>query len=73
MTFELYMTFYLFGAGVYCIFFLFHRFKYQKGLKKNPISWLIIFMASSFWLIVIPISLLEILTNSKEFPPSHKS
>jgi RsiW-degrading membrane proteinase PrsW (M82 family) len=73
MTFELYMTFYLFGAGVYCIVLLFNRFKYQKGLKKNPISWLIIFMASSFWLIVIPISLLEILTNSKEFPPSHKS
>jgi RsiW-degrading membrane proteinase PrsW (M82 family) len=68
MTFNFYMLFYLSGAGVYCIVLLLNKFKYQKGLKTTPISWLIIFMASTFWLVAIPISLLEIITKGKAKP-----
>jgi RsiW-degrading membrane proteinase PrsW (M82 family) len=53
------MTFYLFGAGVYCVFLLLLIFKNQQNLNTAPISWLIIFIASTFWVFVIPISLLE--------------
>jgi RsiW-degrading membrane proteinase PrsW (M82 family) len=55
------MTFYLFGAGVYCAYLLLVIFKNQQNLNITPISWLIIFIASTFWVLVIPISLLEII------------
>lgn len=68
ITFNFYITIYLFVAGLYYLFLLFNTFKYQKNLKKVPISWLIIFVASTFWMITIPISLLEIITKSKAKP-----
>jgi uncharacterized membrane protein len=68
ITFNLYITIYLFVAGLYCLFLLFNTFKYQKNLNKVPISWLIIFVASTFWMVTIPTSLLEIITKSKAKP-----
>jgi hypothetical protein len=68
MTFNFYMIFYLSGVGAYCIFLIFNTFKHQKDLKITPVSWLIIFMASTFWVAAIPLSLLEIITKSKAKP-----
>jgi RsiW-degrading membrane proteinase PrsW (M82 family) len=62
------MTFYLFGAAVYCAFLLLLIFKNQQNLKTAPISWLIIFIASTFWVFVIPISLLEMVIKGKSKP-----
>ena len=54
------MTFYLSGAGAYCAFLLFNKFRDQECSKTDPISWLVIAIASSLWMVVIPISLIEI-------------
>jgi RsiW-degrading membrane proteinase PrsW (M82 family) len=62
------MTFYLFGAGVYCTFLLLFIFKNQQHFQTAPISWLIIFIASTFWVFVIPISILEMVIKGKSKP-----
>lgn len=59
------MTFYLSGVGTYCAFLLFNKFKDQECSKTDPISWLVIAIASMLWIVVIPISLLEIKTKAK--------
>ena len=49
------MTFYLSGAGAYCLFLLFSKFSDKECSKTDLTSWLAIAIASSFWLIVIPL------------------
>lgn len=64
------MTLYLFGTGTYCTFLLFLKFKDQQCSKTDLTSWLVIAIASSLWMIVIPISLIEIISKSKaKLPP----
>lgn len=62
------MTFYLFGASLYCAFLLLLIFKHQQNLKITSKSWLVIFIASTFWVLVLPISLLEIVIKDKSQP-----
>jgi hypothetical protein len=59
------MTLYLFGAGTYCTFLLFSQFRDRECSKTDLRSWLVIAIASTFWMLVIPISLMEIRTKAK--------
>lgn len=54
------MTFYLSGAGAYGIFLIYRMFGDPKCSKTDPTSWMVITIGSLFWLVVIPISLLEL-------------
>ena len=60
------MTFYLSGAGAYCAFLLFNKFSDKECSKTEPASWLVVAIASALWIIVIPISLIEIQTKAKD-------
>ena len=60
------MTFYLSGAGAYCAFLLFSKFSDKECSKTEPASWLVVAIASALWIIVIPISLIEIQTKAKD-------
>ncbi len=59
------MTFYLSGAGAYCAFLLFCKFTDRECSKTDPTSWIVVAIASSLWIIVIPISFIEIRTKAK--------
>ncbi len=59
------MTLYLSGAGVYCAFLLLSKFSDRECSKTDPASWLVVAIASALWIIVIPISLIEIRTKAK--------
>lgn len=59
------MTLYLSGAGAYCAFLLFSQFSDQECSKTDPASWLVIAIASILWVIVIPVSLIEIRSKAK--------
>jgi len=58
------MIFYLSGAGAYCAFLLFNKFKDKECSKKDPISWLVVAIASSLWIVVIPLSIIELRTKA---------
>lgn len=59
------MTLYLSGAGAYCAFLLLSKFSDRECSKTDPASWLVVAIASALWIIVIPISLIEIRTKAK--------
>ena len=59
------MTFYLSGAGVYCAFLLLSKFSDKECSKTDLTSWLVLAIASTLWIIVVPISLIEITTKLK--------
>lgn len=59
------MTLYLSAASAYCAFLLFSKFSDQECSKTDPASWLVIAIASTLWIIVIPISLMEIRSKAK--------
>ena len=58
------MTFYLSGASAYCAFLLFKKFS-DRDSKTDPASWMVIAIASAFWIAVIPLSVLEIRAKAK--------
>lgn len=58
------MTLYLSGAGAYCAFLLLCKFKDRECSKTDPTSWIIVAIASAFWIVVMPISLIEIRTKA---------
>lgn len=60
------MTFYLSGAGAYCAFLLFNKFSDRECSKTDRTSWLVVAIASALWIIVIPISLIEVRTKAKD-------
>lgn len=60
------MTFYLSGASAYFVFLLFKKFSDSKCSKTDPQSWLVVAIASSFWIVVIPLSVLEVRTKAKK-------
>ena len=59
------MTFYLSGTVAYGLFLLANKFRDRECSKTDPISWLVIAIASTFWVVVLPISLLEIKSKSQ--------
>lgn len=59
------MTFYLSGAGAYCVFLLYKMFGDRECDKTDLVSWMVIAIASVFWVIVIPLSILEIRAKNK--------
>lgn len=63
------MTFYLSGAGLYCAFLLFCKFGDRECSKTDPASWLVVAIASALWIVVIPISLVEISTQVRQKEP----
>lgn len=62
------MTFYLSGAGAYGAFLLFSKLRDRECSKTDLTSWLVIAIASSFWILVIPISLIELRAKRKSKP-----
>ena len=54
------MTLYLVCAGTYCACLLFSKFRDRECSKTNSVSWLIVVFASTLWILVVPISLIEI-------------
>jgi hypothetical protein len=59
------MTFYLSGAGAYGIFLLYRMLTDSECSKTDRASWMVIAIASLFWIIVIPISILELQSKAK--------
>ncbi len=59
------MTLYLSGAVAYCIFLIYKMFSDRECSKTEEISWIVITIASLFWVIVIPISIIEIQSKIK--------
>ncbi|WP_019505144.1 hypothetical protein [Pleurocapsa sp. PCC 7319] len=59
------MTFYLSGAGAYCVFLLCRMFSDQECSKTDRASWMVIAIASVFWVIVIPLSIIELQSKTK--------
>ena len=57
------MLFYLSGAGAYCAYLIFNLFNDKECPNTDSTSWIVIALASAFWIVVIPISLMEM--NSK--------
>ena len=60
------MTFYLSGAGAYCAFLLFKKFSDKECSKTDPVSWAVIAIAATFWIVVIPLSAVELRTKAKQ-------
>ena len=59
------MTFYLSGAGAYCLYLLLSKFSDRECSKTDPRSWLILTIASALWMVVVPISLIELTIKAK--------
>ncbi len=59
------MTLYLSGAVAYCIFIIYKMFSERECSKIEGISWIVITIAFLFWVIVIPISIIEIQSKTK--------
>ena len=59
------MTFYLSGVGAYCVFLLYKMFSDRECSKRDRVSWIVIAIASVFWVIVIPLSIIEIQAKAK--------
>lgn len=59
------MTFYLSSAGAYCFFLLFKMFSDAECDKSDRAAWIVIAIASLFWVVVIPISVLEMRAKAK--------
>ena len=59
------MTLYLSGAGAYCLFLLFNKFSDRECSKTDPRSWLVLTVASALWMIVVPLSLIELTAKAK--------
>ena len=59
------MTFYLSGAASYSIFLIYRMFQDRECSKTDALSWAVIAIASLFWIVVIPISIIEIKSKTK--------
>ncbi len=59
------MTLYLFSAGAYFTFLLFSQFRNNESSTMDSTSWLVIILASALWILVIPISLIEIRSKAQ--------
>ena len=59
------MTLYLSGTVAYGLFLLVNKFRDRECSKTDPISWLVIAIASTLWVVVLPISLIELKGKSQ--------
>ena len=59
------MVLYFSGAATYCLFLIYRMFQDQECSKTDLLSWMVIIIGSLFWIIVIPISILEVQTKAK--------
>ena len=59
------MTFYLSGSVAYCAFLLYKMFEDRECSKTDRASWMVIAIASLFWVFVVPLSIVEIRTKAK--------
>ncbi|MEL6494267.1 MAG: hypothetical protein AAFQ41_03980 [Cyanobacteria bacterium J06623_7] len=59
------MTFYLSGAGVYGLFLLFSKISDRECSKTDLRSWLVLIVASTFWIVVLPLSSIELIAKAK--------
>ncbi|MEL6437728.1 MAG: hypothetical protein AAFQ80_00530 [Cyanobacteria bacterium J06621_8] len=59
------MTLYLSGVAAYSLFLLCCMFRDQECSKTDSTSWLVVFLASALWMIVIPLSILELSLKAK--------
>ena len=59
------MVFYFSGATVYGIFLIYRMFQDRECSKTDMTSWTIIALASMFWIVVIPISIIELRSKIK--------
>lgn len=60
------MTFYFSGITTYCLFLIYRMFQDKECSKTDLTSWLVITVASLFWIVVIPISILEVCGKVKK-------
>lgn len=60
------MTFYLSGVGIYGVFLLLIKFSDRECSKIDLASWLVLAIAAILWIVVVPISLIEIVTKLKQ-------
>jgi hypothetical protein len=60
------MIIYLTGASAYCAFLIFNLFNDQECSNTDSTSWIAVALASAFWVIVVPISLMEIRGKLKD-------
>ena len=59
------MTFYFSGTAGYAIFLIYRMFQDKECSKTDFLSWTIIAIASLLWVVVIPISIIEIQTKAR--------
>ena len=59
------MTLYLSGSAAYAIFLIYRMFQDKECSKTELNSWMVIAIASLFWVIVIPGALLELRSKNK--------
>ena len=59
------MTFYVSGIVSYCLFLVYKMFQDKECSKTDLTSWLVIIVAALFWIVVIPISILEVRSRVK--------
>lgn len=68
------MAFYLLGAGIYFVYLTSQMLMDRKCSNYDLGSWIIIAIATTLWIIVIPVSLLEIFNKNKaQFDKINKS
>lgn len=60
------MTFYFSGVAAYCIFLTCRMFQDKECSKTDLNSWTVIVFASLLWMVVVPISMIEIQTKAKK-------
>ena len=60
------MAFYLSGVGIYGVFLLLVKFSDKECSKIDFASWLVLAIASILWIVVVPISSIEIATKLKQ-------
>ena len=59
------MTLYFSGTAVYAIFLICRMFQDRECSKTDFLSWTIIALASLLWIVVLPISIMEIQNKAK--------
>ena len=60
------MIFYLSGAGLYGAFLLFNLLGDRECPNSDATSWIAIVIASSLWVVTVPLSLLELSSKAKK-------
>ncbi len=60
------MTFYFSGTAAYCIFLICKMFQDRECSKTDSYSWIVIAIASLLWIVVIPISIMELQAKAKK-------